>query len=59
VKLKQMREKRGLTQEVLAKRAGLHRVYLAKIESGNRTPSLALLERIAKVLRVKAGTLLD
>jgi transcriptional regulator with XRE-family HTH domain len=57
--IKRLRERRRLTQEALAKRAGLHRVYLAQIEAGTKTPSIATLEKIAKALSVKVARLLE
>jgi transcriptional regulator with XRE-family HTH domain len=59
VTVKRLRQKRGLTQAELAKRAKLHRIYVAQIEAQTKTPSIAALERIAKVLRVTVGDLLE
>jgi transcriptional regulator with XRE-family HTH domain len=59
VTIKRFRERRGLTQEALAKKAGLHRVYVAQIEGQTKVPSLAALEKLAKALRVKVGRLLE
>ncbi len=56
--LKRLRQKRGLTQDALAKRVKAHRVYIAKIEAQTRTPSLRMLERFAKVLGVKLSEIL-
>jgi Helix-turn-helix len=44
---------------VLAKRAKLHRVYVAQIEGETKTPSLAALERLAKALDVPVTALLE
>lgn len=59
MRLKRLREKRGWTQQVLAEKVGVSRVTVAKIEIGNRKPSLELLYRLAKVLKVKVGDLLE
>ncbi len=56
--LKRLRQKRGLTQEALAKKVKAHRVYIAKIEAQTRTPSLRMLERLAKVLGVTLSEIL-
>ena len=56
--LKRLRQKRGLTQDALAKRVKAHRVYIAKIEAQTRTPSLRMLERLAKAVKVKVAELL-
>jgi transcriptional regulator with XRE-family HTH domain len=44
------RARKKLTQEDLAKRAKIHRVYLAKIETGAQEPTLKVLRRIAAAL---------
>jgi transcriptional regulator with XRE-family HTH domain len=56
--IKRLREQKGLTQEALADKAGIHRVYLAQIEAATKTPSIATLEKIAKALKVKTAELL-
>jgi transcriptional regulator with XRE-family HTH domain len=58
-RVKQLRERRGLTQEALAARAGISRAYLARIETGRHEPTLTTLERLAKALRVRPATLLE
>lgn len=57
--IKRLREKRRLTQEDLATKVDIHRVYLAKIETATKAPSLDVLERLAKALKVKVGRLVD
>jgi transcriptional regulator with XRE-family HTH domain len=52
------REKRGLTQETLARRAWIHRVTLSNIERGAEEPTVETLQRIARALRVPVGDLL-
>jgi transcriptional regulator with XRE-family HTH domain len=56
--LKRLRQKKGLTQTALAKRAKLHRVYVAQIEAQTKIPSLAALDRLAKALGVPVTELL-
>ncbi|MDE5754204.1 MAG: helix-turn-helix transcriptional regulator [Oscillospiraceae bacterium] len=48
--LKSIREKRGLTQEKLAKEINVNRVNLAYYENGTKVPSVAVLTRIADTL---------
>jgi len=55
--VKRLRNKRGWTQEELATRLGCARNTIARIETGNRRPSLTLLERLARVLKVGVGNL--
>jgi len=56
--LQRLRAERSLTQEQLAVKAGLARIYLAKLESGQHDPSLSTLVRLAKALRVSVTELL-
>jgi transcriptional regulator with XRE-family HTH domain len=56
--LQRLRIRRGLTQEQLAVKAGLVRVYLTKLEQGEHDPTLSVLVRLAKVLRVPVRELL-
>jgi transcriptional regulator with XRE-family HTH domain len=51
-RLKELRLARGLSQEELAFRVGVHRTYLGGIERGERNPSLRNLAAIAKGLGV-------
>ncbi len=57
--LKRIRTEKGITQQALAERTKIHRVYLAQIEGATRSPSLEMLERLAKALKVKVGRLLE
>lgn len=43
---------RGLTQSELAKRAEIHRVTVANLESGKSAPSLSVLTRLMDALDV-------
>ena len=48
--LKAARNGHSLTQAELAKRAGLHTNAISHFESGRRTPSLANIYKLMKVL---------
>jgi len=50
--LKQERVAKGLSQEQLAHRAGLHRTYIGLLERGLRTPTLDAGHAIASALGV-------
>lgn len=47
-----LRKDRDQAQGHLAMRAGVNKGYLSSIESGQRTPSLGVLRRLAAALRV-------
>ncbi|MGI6371214.1 MAG: helix-turn-helix domain-containing protein [Patescibacteria group bacterium] len=53
-KLREAREKAGLTQSELAKRAGVNANYYAVVERGEGNLSYEKLERILKVLNIKS-----
>jgi transcriptional regulator with XRE-family HTH domain len=58
-RIKHLREQRHLTQERLAARSGVNRVYLSGIERGIRNFTVLHLAKIARVLKVSPGSLLD
>jgi transcriptional regulator with XRE-family HTH domain len=58
VKLKALRERRGLSQEQLAEAAGISRPHLARLETAKQDPTLSTIEKLAKALKVKAADLL-
>jgi transcriptional regulator with XRE-family HTH domain len=57
--VKRIRTERGLSQQALADKVKIHRVYVAKIEGAVQAPSLEILDRIAKALKVKVGALVE
>lgn len=52
-RLKEMRLKRGLTQETLAKMVGLTKTSICCYENGTRTPTLDTLIDLANALNVE------
>ena len=57
--LRRLREEQGFSQESFADHCGLHRTYVSGIERGVRNPTVLILDKIAKALKVPAGQLLD
>ena len=57
--LKRLRLERGWSQEEFADRAGIHRTYVSDIERGARNPTITIVEKLAKPLRVSASILLE
>lgn len=55
--IKQRRQEIGISQEVLAERAGLHRTYIGDIERGARNLSLENSEKLAKALQIPISDL--
>ncbi len=58
-KLRNAREKAGLTQEALGRDLGLSSEYISLLESGKRTPSLGSLSKIAARLQRDMSFFLD
>lgn len=58
-KLKLERNKRDLSQQELAMRAGLDKNTIWKIETGQVSPTIITLEKIAKALEIDFATLTD
>jgi transcriptional regulator with XRE-family HTH domain len=57
--IRTFRDQAGLSQEKLAEKAGLHPVYLGKIERGEQWISLHALLRVAEALGVRVRDLVD
>ncbi|MFI5405206.1 MAG: helix-turn-helix domain-containing protein [Nitrososphaerales archaeon] len=56
--LKQARAKQKLSQEQLSTKCGIHRVSIARYESGNQTPSVIALYALASALNVNVARLI-
>lgn len=52
-KVRELRKKRGLTQDQLARRAGLTNNGLIQVECGRRAPKASTLAALADALKVK------
>lgn len=57
--IKQLREARGLTQQQIAKLAGVPRATWAHLESGAANPTLGILHRAATALQVSIEELIS
>ena len=51
-RLRELRLQAGLTQAELARRTGIHRPNIARVEAGRHTPSLETLARLASAIGV-------
>ena len=57
--LKNLRTKKGLSQNQLASLMFVNKTTISKWESGSRLPDAAMMTRLSKVLEVEVGTLLS
>ena len=59
MKLKSIRETKGMSQAELAKRAKITREYVNRLEAGRYDPTVGVLQRLAKALGVPVTALLE
>ncbi len=57
--IQRIRKEQGHSQERLAFKCGLHRTYIIGVERGVRNPTVVVLDRIARALKVPAATLVE
>lgn len=57
--VRRLRKSQGLSQEILAKSAGLSQSYVGRIETGDKIPALPALDRVAEALGVTTADLLQ
>ena len=57
-RVRQLREKKGYSQEAFADAAGLHRTFMGSVERGERNLSFNNLHRIAQALEMTLSRLL-
>jgi transcriptional regulator with XRE-family HTH domain len=58
MKLRQLREAKGMSQTALAKKARISREHLNRLEAGRFDPAVGVVQRLAKALRVPLMELL-
>jgi len=58
-RLRALRVAAGLTQAELARRTGIHRPNIARVEAGRHTPSLETLSRLASAIGVPTTRVLE
>ena len=57
--LRRLRQEHGWSQEVFAFEAKLHRTYISDLERGARNPTLTVVEKLARALKVNASVLIE
>ena len=58
-RIKELRQKKGLSQEEFAFRCDLDRTYITSLERGKRNVSLTNLEKIAKAFEMTLSEFFD
>jgi transcriptional regulator with XRE-family HTH domain len=58
-RLQRLRRQRGLTQAALARKINGHVMTISRLERGANTPSIRLLQRLAKALDVPVARLVE
>ena len=56
-KVREVRQKIGISQEELADRAGVHRTYIGMVERAEKNITLLNIEKIAEALGITLGNL--
>jgi transcriptional regulator with XRE-family HTH domain len=59
MKLKRLRRVKKLSKYALAKQARISAAYVAKLEAGRSDPTVGMLQKLAKALRVPVTRLLE
>jgi len=57
-RIRELRQKKGWSQEKLAEEAGLHRTYIGQVERGEKSIGVENLFRLAAALGVQPATIL-
>ncbi len=58
-RVRTLRTKRGISQEELADRCGVHRTYMGRIERGETNITLTNIHKVARGLGVSPASLVD
>ncbi len=58
-KIREVRVKRGLSQEALADRANVHRTYIGMVERAEKNITLLNIQKLAKALKIEIRELFD
>jgi transcriptional regulator with XRE-family HTH domain len=56
-RVREIRERKDISQERLGELAGLHRTYISTLERGQRNVSIVNIEKLAKALGVTMADL--
>ncbi len=56
-KVQKLRKGLGYTQEGLAEKINISRTHMGHIEQGRKSPSIKIMDKLAKALKVKVSDL--
>lgn len=56
-KVQRLRKNLGYTQEELAEKINISRTHMGHIEQGRKSPSLKVMDKLARILKVKVSDL--
>ena len=56
-KIQKLRKSIGYTQEELAEKLNISRTHMGHIEQGRKSPSIKLMDKLARALKVKVPDL--
>ena len=59
LKIRKLRKEKGISQEELAEKAGVHRTYIGMIERAEKNIALLNIEKIAIALKVNLKDLFN
>jgi len=57
--VRRLRGETSLSQEAFAAECGLHRTYVSGVERGIRNPTIEVVAKMAKALKVQPAVLLE
>lgn len=56
-RIQKLRKELGLTQEEFAEKLNISRTHVGHIEQGRKSPSLKLMEKLSRALKIKVSDL--
>lgn len=59
MRIKEIREKKNISQRALARKAEMSQTFLSNVENGKSDPSLSTLKRLAEALKTKVSKLIE
>jgi transcriptional regulator with XRE-family HTH domain len=57
--IRRLRQSEKFSQEELAHRAGIHRTYVSQLERGLKSPTIAILFKLAHALGIKPSKIVQ